>query len=72
MLFKTRTFENFAELRYNIAAGAVIFQCTLTLLPTYNNSLYSRPVNVARPLQPLTHNVLQYLVLGVMLSSQVF
>jgi hypothetical protein len=25
--------KNFAELRYNIAAGAVVFQCTLTLLP---------------------------------------
>ena len=30
---KRRTYENFAELRYNITASAVIFQCTLILLP---------------------------------------
>jgi hypothetical protein len=37
---KRRTFENFAELRYNIAEGASIFQCTVTLLPPLNKSLY--------------------------------
>jgi hypothetical protein len=77
MLFISLISQNFPiKYQYNSAEGTgvsnVVSITAEILLPPLNKSMYSHPVTaVLSPLEPLMHDILQCLVNGIMVSSQV-
>jgi len=75
MQFSSWTWQNCTELD-NTAEGTVTFQCSLHLCQqsstTFEQELYSHPVQVALPLQPLVHGILLCLITGVKVLSWAF
>jgi hypothetical protein len=76
MLFANYTFENSTELHYSIAEGIITIQCSLLCRHSSifeQKPVISPPVRVPVPLlQPLTYDILQCLIIGIMVSLQTF